>query len=322
MSTPFYDLIMNVKEGDYVDGGWVSPQKRKPDEEDIYQNIKGEIPDFELIGPQAAVDKLVLWDYSKKVNNGRHFETFYQQTGSCVGNGGGQATWYLSAMENIRLGENIDCKLPFYLLPYGRSRYLSGFRGSGDGSTGAAFAKAITTEGILPFDDAGLPQPQRGNGITWGKSVEYSWSDGSKISQTYLNKSKQFLVKSAARLNTSQDVWDSITNGYPCTIASNWGGQMRPTAQGNPAVLLNRRVTRWDHQMCVIGAWEHPTLGRIFCILNSWGPDAHGVPVDDSPPGSFWVLDADMNYIVAQGDSFAFSQFDGFPAQNPNYWLI
>jgi hypothetical protein len=74
--------------------------------------------------------------------------------------------------------------------------------------------------------------------------------------------------------------------------------------------------------MCVIGIWNHPTLGRIFCILNSWGPDFHGKPVDDSPPGSFWVLESELDFIIRQDDSFAFSQFLGFPSQNPNYWLI
>lgn len=322
MSLPFYDLIANVKDGDYVDAGWVGPSQREPAQQRIAELIQSTIPDFELLGPQAAVDKMVLWEFSKKVNGGNHFETFFQQTGSCVGNGGGQATWYLSAMEAVRLGKNIDSKLPFYLLPYGRSRFLAGFRGQGSGSYGAAFAQAISTEGILPFDVPDLPQPQRGNGITWGKSVEFTWSDGSRIAQKYLDKSRQFLVKSAAKLRSARDVWDAVTNGYPCTIASDWGGQMRPSAQGSPSVLLNRRVTTWQHQMCIIGAWNHPTLGKIFCVLNSWGPGAHGSPVDDSPPGSFWIGEEDVAYIVRQDDSFAFSQFDGFPSQRPDYWLI
>lgn len=322
MSEPFYDLIQNVKDGDYVDAGWRGPDIRTPEENKQYDLISSQIPNLQIIGPQAAVSKMVLWDYSKKVNNGKHFETFFQQSGSCVGNGGGQATWYLSAMEKIRLGENEECKTPFYLLPYGRSRLIAGMRGRGDGSFGAAFAQAIKTDGVLAFDEPGLPKMQTGSGITWGKNIEYEWSDGSRISNEWLNKSRKFTVQSTAKLTSTQDAWDAIANGYACTIASNWGGQMRPQAAGNPAVLLNKRATRWDHQMCVIGIWDHPTLGRIFCILNSWGPDAHGQPVDDSPPGSFWVLESEMDFIIKQGDSFAFSQFLGFPSQNPNYWLI
>jgi hypothetical protein len=295
---------------------------RTTQQEDIYQSIKGDIPPFEIIGPQSVIDKMVLWEFSKRVNNNQHFETFRQITGSCVGNGGGQATWYLSAMENVRLGQNIECKLPFYLLPSGRSRYFAGYRRAGSGSSGAAFAKAISTEGILPFDAIGLPPAQHDGGITWGQDAEYQWSDGDSIPSKFIELGKQNLVKSAAQVNNSQDVWNALANGYPCTIASNWGGQMQPKAAGSPAVLLSRRVTVWQHQMCVIGIWNHPTLGRIFCILNSWGPAIHGKPVDDSPPGSFWVLEDDIDYIVRQGDSFAFSQFDGFPAQMPNYWLL
>ena len=322
MIAPFYDLLGSVQEGDYIDGGWVPPERRPRVMAAAHEMIMSSIPSFDIIGPQADVDKLVLWDFSKAVNGGNHFMTFYQQTGSCVGNGGGQATWYLSAMENVRLQQNILPKIPFYLLPYGRSRAIAGIRGQGDGSMGSSFAQAIMKDGILPFDDANLPPVNTTNGITWGKTAEYKWSDGSSISESFLTKSRNYVVKSAANCRTTDDVWNALANGYPCTIASNWGGQMRPAAQGSPAVLLNKRVTTWQHQMCIIGIWKHPQFGKIFCILNSWGPDAHGVPPDGSPPGSFWVLESEIDYIVRQGETFAFSQFVGFPSQRPNYWLI
>lgn len=322
MITPFYDLLGTIQEGDFVDGGWIPPEQRSQVMSSAHEMIMSEMPSFDLIGPQADIEKLVLWDFSKAVNGGSHFKTFYQQTGSCVGNGGGQAVWYLSAMEIVRTQQNISPKIPFYLLPYGRSRALAGIRGQGDGSMGSSFAKAIMQDGILPFDHADLPPVSTTDGITWGKKEEYKWSDGAAISETFLTQSRNYLVKSAANCRTTDDVWAALANGYPCTIASNWGGQMRPAAQGSPSILLNRRVTSWQHQMCVIGIWKHPQFGRIFCILNSWGQGAHGIPPDGAPPGSFWIAENDMEYIVRQGETFAFSQFVGFPSQRPNYWLI
>lgn len=320
---PFHDLISNAAEGDFIDGGWIPPEKRTTAQNDIDSAIKSSIPQLDILGPQTAVDKLVLWDFSKKVNGGKHFTTFFQQTGSCVGNGGGQAIWYLSAMDNARLGKNIIPKTPFYLLPYGRSRFYGGMRGEGVGSFGSTFAKAVMQDGILPFDAANLPPMTDQGGLTWGKEVEYTWSDGARISEAWLNQSRSFLVKSAAKCNSTKDVWDALANGYPCTIASSWGGQMRPSVQGGSVpVLLNRRVTTWQHQMCIIGIWNHPTLGRIFLVLNSWGVNAHGTPPDDAPPGSFWVLESEIDYIVRQDETFAFSQFVGFPSQRPNHWLI
>ena len=320
---PFHDLLSSVVDGDYINAGWLAPEDRTPAQFALDEAIKSSIPQLEIIGIQADVEKMVLWDFSKKVNDNKHFPTFYQQTGSCVGNGGGQAIWYLSAMDNSRLGRNISPKTPFYLLPYGRSRYYSGFRGQGSGSWGSAFAKAVKEDGILAYDTKNLPAINLEGGLNWGKSTELVWSDGGRIGEDWLKLSRQFPVQSTSICKSTNDVWNALANGYPCTIASSWGGQMRPSTQGGSApVLLNRKVTRWDHQMCIIGIWKHPTLGRIFLILNSWGPDAHGVPPDGSPPGSFWVLEDDIDFIVKQNDTFAFSQFVGFPSQRPDHWLI
>lgn len=325
MPRPFYELLVNATNGDYIDGGWVPYSKRTPEQKQATSRIIGEMPTFEITGTQDVgeeADKVVLSDFAKKVNDGKHFRTLYQQTGSCVGNGGGHAIWYLSAYERIRLGQNELPKLPFYLLPYGRSRYYAGMRGRGDGSYGSAFAKAARVDGILAADESGLPPYSDQGGITWGSSQEYAWSDGARISSSWLEKSKKHTVVTTALMRSSDDVRKAIQNGYPVTIASNWGGQMRPAAKGSPAVLLNRRVTTWNHQMVIIGVWKHPTLGWIFLILNSWGVSAHGTPADDTPHGSFWVTEDEVAYIVRQEDSFAFSQFNGFPAQSPNYYLL
>ena len=106
---------------------------------------------------------------------------------------------------------------------------------------------------------------------------------------------------------------DALQNYYPVTIASDWGGRMRcPVVEG---VLLNERRTTWMHQMVVVGWQDHPKLGELFYVLNSWGDSAHGDDPAGGPPGGFWVKAREIDYITAQGDSWAFSQFNGFPAQ-------
>ena len=70
---------------------------------------------WELELPRVVSSKQAfLWDFTKAANGGKHYRTFFQKTGSCVGNGGGQAVWYLSAMEVIRLGDREQVLLPFY----------------------------------------------------------------------------------------------------------------------------------------------------------------------------------------------------------------
>lgn len=270
------------------------------------------MPRFQITGTYKDREKSFLWDYAKKANNGQHFLAFRQVTGSCVGNGLGQAIWYLSAMEVERLGDPEQVLLPFYLLPYGRSRFYGGLRGRGEGSFGSAAARAAREDGILPFDVDGLPKPDMSDGITWGRAAELEWSDGAAIAPRWLERSRKHLIRSTAQIRNADEAAEALFNCYPLTIASDWGGQMRP--QVKDGVLLNRRVTTWMHQMCVIGVWQHPVLGLIFYVLNSWGPNTHGICPSGAPPGGFWITKADMDYICRQMEAFVLSQFNGFPA--------
>lgn len=302
--------------GDVWDFGYILPEARTSEENEADAAFKQAMPRFQVMGAWNDDPEMVgIWDCAKAANNGKHFIAFWQQTGSCVGNGGGQAVWNLSAVEVVRLKDPEEVILPFYLLPYGRSRYYGGLRGRGEGSFGSAFAKAIITDGILPYNTDGLPQPSMSpdDGITWGRSAELNWSDGAAISQKWLEQSRKFLVKSAANLPDADAVWEAISNYYPCTIASDWGGQMRPSVVDG--ALLNSHTTSWMHQMSVLGRWRHPTLGKLFYIMNSWGPKTHGICPSGAVPGGFWVKFKDMDYIAKQGETFAFSQFQGFPAQ-------
>ena len=66
------------------------------------------------------------------------------------------------------------------------------------------------------------------------------------------------------------------------------------------------------HQMCFIGYDPNNGNPGVYC-LNSWGANAHGVSPDGAPPGGFWVDKATVSRMVKQGDSFAYSEFQGFP---------
>lgn len=239
---------------------------------------------------------------------------------NCVGNGGWCAYMHLSAFEIVRLGQNEQLKILFMPYTYGRGRLAAGIRGRGDGSTGSGQADAVRKDGVIANELPGLPQGADEGGLTWGSKVEMDWSDGARIKDDWIQQGRKHLVKATAQVRSADDVKAAICNGYPVTIASNWGGQMSPQVQDG--VLLNRRVTQWNHQMCVIGWWKHPGHGEIFYIQNSWGRDVHGTCPTGAPPGGFWVKAKDVQYIVDQDDSFAHSAFDGFPAQDIEWSLV
>jgi hypothetical protein len=269
---------------------------------------------FAIRGSYAPGGKAYLWEASKLANGGAHFRAFRQITGSCVGQGLGQAVWYLSAWEVARLNDPEQVSLPFWLLAYGKSRQYAGMRGRGEGSWGTTAARAAREDGFVGAAESGLPQPSDDGGLTWGRDAELQWSDGAAVPAAWLEKSRKHLIKTTAQCKSAEDVAAAVQNGYPCTIASNWGGQMRPSVQGDR--LLNKRATTWNHQMCVAGWEDHASHGELYYILNSWGVDTHGTCPSGAPPGGFWIRKADMQNIVGQEETFALSQFDGFPSQD------
>ena len=77
----------------------------------------------------------------------------------------------------------------------------------------------------------------------------------------------------------------------------------------------------WNHQMCFIGVDDDSARPGAYC-MSSWGPWVHGKPVDDAPPGGFWVDAEVVEEMVSQQDSYAYSQFEGFPEQKLDFMLI
>ena len=304
--------------GDYY--GWIPPEARTDEVKAAHAEAVAEMPTWELVGDDWGVEKAFFWEISKRANGGNHLPTLYQKTGSCVGNGEWCVAMHLSAFEIVRLGQQEELKTIFMPYHYGRGRYHSGFRGRGEGSIGSGQAKAVREDGVIANDFAGLPQPEDQGGLTWGASVEMEWSAGDRIAAQYLAEGRKHPIKSTAQVNNAADVKAAICNGYPVTIASNWGGQMNPPVKDG--VRLNSRVTRWNHQMAIIGYWKHPSHGDIFYIQNSWGRNAHPACPSGAPPGGFWVKASEVDYITSQDDSFAHSDIQGFPRREIDWGLV
>jgi hypothetical protein len=274
-------------------------------------------PKFEIIGKSNDdVKRACLWDCVVKTN-GKHWTPMFQESGSCVCQGGQNAIAYTMAVEAFIKGEAEQVKYPlFAYIAYGRSRHYIGERGPGEGSFGSAMARAVKEDGILPADFTGLPQWKEANGgLTIGRQQELAWSyipDKADKFDPFQDAAKIHPIKTVAQCKSSDDVASALKNGYGCTCASMWGGNMKcKVVEG---VLLNERVTEWAHQMSVLGVMEHDKLGQLFFIQNSWGANVHGEDPAGGPPGGFWIKKAEMDWIC-RDEVFAMSDFVGFPAK-------
>ena len=325
--TPKYKYDDGVVDGNYTFYGYIPESERTEEEnEEVSKSLP---PPLRIEGTTEyknaeGVEKICIFDLWKHPlivsANGFAYPGNHQLTGSCVGAGGGNGVASLAFADAVIRNDAENPLIPFWLLPYGRSRYyLSGRYSKGEGSTGATFAKALREDGVLWATYEGLPKFTHTDGLVWGASVEMDWSAG-RVDEKYASIAKNYLVKSTAVCKDADDVRDAICNYYPVAIASNWGGQMNPQVVNG--VLLNTRVTTWSHQMSVHAWWLHPQLGEIYWIQNQWGLTAHGTDPAAGPGGGFWVRKADINWICQGQEAIAYSQYNGYPAQKITSWYL
>lgn len=290
-----------------------------PEAAEMAAPIVGEMPPFAIVNDDGvaivqdnAKSVARLWDAVKAVNGGQHLPNVPQQVGDCVSHACKHAVQFLICVQ-IAAGpqpSEFTYYDPFAPYFYGTSRVLVG-KGKlkGDGSCGAWAARAVVDYGILRADFDGVPPYSGTVARQWGSSGP---------PQRFVDEARHFPISTTSPVRSAAEIRDAICNGYPVTIASNVGFDAMTTRDGK---LIGIQKGSWSHAMCVIG-YDGSGPSPLWCILNSWGPNAHGKCPDDAPPGSFWIGERDMDAIARQGDSFAYSGFKGFSAHEFNFNLF
>lgn len=287
------------------------------------EGVQGFKADFGAVAQEAVVgddDKdRYLWQAEEKVL-GRVLPSWNQGgVGSCVAFGFGRASqdlllWQIVSSRGAESwpGHEIATE-PVY----GGSRVeIGGGRIRGDGSVGAWAAQWLMTRGIAlrkVYGTIDLSTYSEARCREWGRNG---------VPDPVEEAAKANPVRSAAKVMSSDDVWNAIGNYYPVAICSNVGFDS-PLRDGFCAPRGS-----WAHCMCVRGRFTHPTRGKCFIIQNSWGnylqipetdPNRSVQTVESGrvvlPQGCFACDAATMNRIARQGDSFALSNLKGFPSR-------
>lgn len=234
-----------------------------------------------------------------------------QQTGDCVSFGMKHATEVVSAVEIFQGGQREKWRPIFAPFYYGTGRIYVGHSGGWSaGSLGSWMAEAVRLYGTLFSDENGVPKYSGSVADSWGAAA----SNGIDKWKTFASS---FPVKSMAQINSWDELVAAIANGYPCTTASDVGYAMEASSDG-----FFSQNDSWSHQMCFIGVDNTYKNGEepYALILNSWGEDAHGhlkdfETGDPIPGGILRVRRKDAEKHIRAGETYAASNFVGFPEQ-------
>lgn len=295
--------------------GWVKPTASQflnvakslpmPIFSDVYHDVKG----------SGAGKTVILSDYVKKLLK-KHIGQI-QAIGDCVSFGAAHAVDHTYCTEIVVKGDREE----FIALTstediYGGSRVQigNGQLGRGDGSIGAWAAKYVNEYGTLI-----RVKYEKDDLTTYSGSRAQDWGNPGRGTPSYLLPiAKQHRIRTVSLVQTYEEVRDAIANGYAVTIASNQGFSSTRDKDG-----FLKPYGTWAHQMCLIGVDDAFSRKAVLC-LNSWpynwvsGPTRH-----DMPPGSFWI-DANVleDRILSMGDSWVFSDREGFPIKKLNLRIV
>jgi hypothetical protein len=227
---------------------------------------------------------------------GKPFQVGRQLNGSCVAWGMMHAIYYAESVE-WDIGNRVESQKH----PCDGKRAYGGWS---DGSWGSAAAEAVSKWGILyrknyPFADLTTYDGKREK--DWGAYGQGGENDNCVADE----EAKKTPVEYVALIKSFDEAAAAIESGFPCTVASDQGFEMRRQEDGSA-----RASGTWMHQMAWVAVrYAKNGESKVDQLLtqNSWGTNAHSGPLKpaDQPEGSFWVDRATCERMIAQGDTWA-----------------
>lgn len=232
------------------------------------------------------------------------FPIHEQEIGDCVSHGWSLAVALLKAVQTQAKPERWAGDVATEPI-YGGSRVeIGGGRIGGDGSVGAWAAKYVSEYGILLRQKYGSVDLTKYSGRAakeWGRRG---------VPDDLEPTAREHPVKTVSLVNTYEDARDAIANGFPVPVCSMQGFEQRRDADG-----FARPRGQWAHCMCFVASDDEYRRPGLLC-QNSWGPNwITGPKRHDQPDGSFWVDPETVTRMLRERDSFAVSNFVGFPRQ-------
>ena len=286
------------------------------------ENLK--FPTLSKGGPLLTVDEkkdVVLYPALELVSP--KYSRAAQAIGSCTGHGFAACVDLISATQIAVHGTKEDWPgrcLEASIYAFSRVE-VAGVKRAGlsDGSYGGACAAAVTRWGCLHYgvDYSGLVFSE------YSPSREKTWGD-TGVPDSLEKAAKLRRVQTCSLVETFDEFAAACQSGYATSICSNRGFTMTRDSDGHCSPRGS-----WSHCLCAMGVKFGKRPGAL--IWNSWGksnsgPHYSGIPTrpEDMPEffkGSTFWADADVvEKMLGAGDSWALSNYDGFPSRKMPNW--
>lgn len=262
---------------------------------------------------EQAIKRTVAWEVLEQVG-GAGFYRLNQVDGDCVAWGATKAMMATMAWEIVRLGQSEEFHHLHPSYTYGVSRnapeggngewkrWPPDRAGNRAGSLGSWVAATIV-HGVLRSDYVGVP--------AYSEKISREWGEGRGYDQ-FVSEAVKRPFKSATRIRSGDELVQAICNGYFCSIAGNREFSNQLTARGGKGWY--GRGNRYPHQTSIHGYDDQPEP----CVYDSNQWPGHATGQTDGPNGGGWRTLEYVDRELRSGDveCFAFSQFDGFPAED------
>lgn len=243
------------------------------------------------------------------------FPVHNQTIGDCVSHGWGLGVDVLKAVQiaTEKRQETWAGEAATEVIYAGSRVEIGGGRlGNGDGSLGAWAADWVAKYGIVPRGKHGSIDLS-----TYDGQRAKSWgARGRGVPDELEPIAREHPVQTVSLVRSYEEARDAIANGYPVPVCSMQGFEMTRDSKG-----FARPKGTWPHCMLFMAVDDADGRPGLLC-MNSWGPNwISGPKRHDQPDGSFWV-DADVaTRMLRDGDSFAISNFVGYPLRRPNFYF-
>ena len=293
--------------------GWENP----PDEVEAILN-QLPLPIFGSAAPFLAGSgkgKVVLLHKCVEEVTGKSFPIHYQTIGDCVSHGWGLGIDVLKCVQISidKRPEQWTNETATEVIYAGSRVEIGGGRlGNGDGSLGAWAADWVAKYGIIARGQYGSIDLREYDGQrakSWGGARAGVPDDLEPIA-------KEHPVKTVSLVRSYEEARDAIANGYPVPVCSMQGFASQRDSKG-----FAKAQGTWPHCMLFMAVDDADGRPGLLC-MHSWGPNWIGGPKrHDQPDGSFWVDAAVADRMLDDGDSFAISNFQGYPSRRPSFYF-